>query len=40
MHGGVSFEPYKEQFKKLIPFDDMNYVETYNASEGFLWYTR
>lgn len=35
MHGGVSFEPYREQFKKLIPFDDMNYVETYNASEGF-----
>lgn len=35
MHGGVNFEPYREQFKKLIPFDDMNYVETYNASEGF-----
>lgn len=35
MHGGVSFEPYREQFKKLIPFEDMNYVETYNASEGF-----
>lgn len=35
MHGGVSFEPYREQFQALIPFDDMNYVETYNASEGF-----
>ncbi len=35
MHGGVSFEPYRNEFKKLIPFDDMNYVETYNASEGF-----
>lgn len=35
MHGGVSFDPYRDQFKKLIPFDDMNYVETYNASEGF-----
>ena len=35
MHGGVSFEPYREQFRKIIPFDDMNYVETYNASEGF-----
>ncbi|MFO7830221.1 MAG: GH3 auxin-responsive promoter family protein [Bacteroidales bacterium] len=34
-HGGVSFEPYKEQFKKLIPSDKMNYMETYNASEGF-----
>lgn len=35
MHGGVSFEPYREQFKKLIADDNMNYVETYNASEGF-----
>ncbi|WP_027418871.1 GH3 auxin-responsive promoter family protein [Crocinitomix catalasitica] len=35
MHGGVNFEPYRNQFKRIIPFDDMNYVETYNASEGF-----
>ena len=35
MHGGVSFGPYENQFKKLIPKADMNYVETYNASEGF-----
>ncbi|MFT4599897.1 MAG: hypothetical protein ACI857_000064 [Arenicella sp.] len=35
MHGGVNFDPYREEFRKLIPFDDMNYVETYNASEGF-----
>jgi len=35
MHGGVSFEPYREHFKKLIPDPSMNYVETYNASEGF-----
>ncbi len=35
MHGGVNFDPYREQFKKLIPDDGMNYVETYNASEGF-----
>ena len=34
-HGGVSFEPYREQFKKLIPSEKMNYLETYNASEGF-----
>jgi hypothetical protein len=34
-HGGVNFEPYRKQFKKLIPSDDMNYIETYNASEGF-----
>jgi hypothetical protein len=35
MHGGVSFEPYREQFKMLIPSEKMNYVESYNASEGF-----
>jgi hypothetical protein len=34
-HGAVSFTPYREQFKKLIPNDDMYYLETYNASEGF-----
>ena len=35
MHGGINFEPYKEEFNKLIPFEDMHYVESYNASEGF-----
>jgi len=34
-HGGVSFTPYREQYKKLIPSENMNYLETYNASEGF-----
>lgn len=34
-HGGISFEPYREQYKSLIPSDKMHYVETYNASEGF-----
>lgn len=34
-HGGVSFKPYRDQFSKLIPSLSMNYVETYNASEGF-----
>lgn len=34
-HGGISFEPYREQYKTLIPSDKMHYVETYNASEGF-----
>ena len=34
MHGGVSFHPYKEQFKKLIG-EDIQYLEMYNASEGF-----
>jgi len=33
-HGGISFVPYREQYKKLIPSDKMRYMETYNASEG------
>ena len=35
IHGGVNFSPYKNQFKSLIPSKKMNYLETYNASEGF-----
>lgn len=35
IHGGIAFEPYREQFKKLIPTEKMQYMETYNASEGF-----
>ncbi len=34
-HGGVSFEPYRDQYKKLFPKDTFRYYETYNASEGF-----
>lgn len=34
-HGGVAFAPYREQYKRLIPSDNMHYMETYNASEGF-----
>ena len=34
-HGGVSFEPYKEQYKKILPKSDFKYYEIYNASEGF-----
>lgn len=35
IHGGVSFVPYREQFKQLIGGNGINYMETYNASEGF-----
>lgn len=35
MHGGVSFRPYRDQFKALIPSATMNYLESYNASEGY-----
>ncbi len=34
-HGGVSFTPYRDQFDVLVPGAKMNYLETYNASEGF-----
>lgn len=34
-HGGVAFTPYRQQYKQLIRSDKMNYMETYNASEGF-----
>lgn len=34
MHGGVNFDPYRPQFEELIG-KEINYLETYNASEGF-----
>lgn len=37
VHGGVSFEPYKLGFEKLLA-KPLTYVETYLASEGFLAY--
>ncbi len=35
IHGGVSFTPYRNQFKRMIDNANMQYMETYNASEGF-----
>lgn len=34
-HGGVSFEPYKKGFSKLLA-KPLIYIETYLASEGFI----
>jgi len=34
-HGGVNFEPYRTQYKEVIPSSHMQYLETYSASEGF-----
>ena len=34
-HGGVSFNPYVEQYKAILPSSDFRYYEIYNASEGF-----
>lgn len=33
MHGAVNFEPFRNRFNKMVP--KLNYLETYNASEGF-----
>ena len=37
VHGGVSFEPYKRGFERLIG-KPLTYIETYLASEGFIAY--
>jgi hypothetical protein len=34
-HGGISFTPYRDQFRNFISSKQMQYMETYNASEGF-----
>ena len=34
-HGGVSFTPYKEQFIDLFGNKNVNFMQLYNASEGF-----
>lgn len=34
-HGGVSFNPYIEQYNKILPKESFRYYEIYNASEGF-----
>ena len=34
-HGGVSFVPFKSQFDEVFNLPNLNYMETYSASEGF-----
>lgn len=34
-HGGIAFTPYRELYHSLIRNPRMQYMETYNASEGF-----
>lgn len=34
-HGGVSFDPYKDQYINILPKTSFKYYEIYNASEGF-----
>ena len=35
MHGGINFDPYRGEYSRLIPGSGMNYMENYNASEGY-----
>ena len=35
VHGGMNFNPYRDEYRRIIPSADMKYMETYNASEGF-----
>ncbi|MFT5280941.1 MAG: hypothetical protein ACI9AR_000383 [Flavobacteriaceae bacterium] len=37
IHGGVSFEPYRTVFKKLLP-EQTTYINAYNSSEGYFAY--
>ncbi len=34
-HGGVKFEPYRAEFRRFFPSDEVSYQEVYNASEGY-----
>lgn len=34
-HGGISFEPYRDEYRRLTDPAKMHFVENYNASEGF-----
>jgi hypothetical protein len=34
-HGGVNFNPYRDQFKKIFDKSDLSFLELYNATEGF-----
>ncbi|TXC81767.1 GH3 auxin-responsive promoter family protein [Luteibaculum oceani] len=35
MHGGVNFEPYREQFNDLVQLPNIKFYQSYNASEGY-----
>jgi hypothetical protein len=36
IHGGTNFEPYRSLFRQMIGNDDVRFLETYPASEGFI----
>ena len=34
-HGGIAFDPYREQYEEICDMGKMHFLDTYNASEGF-----
>ena len=34
-HGGIAFEPYRQQYEEICYMGKMHFLDTYNASEGF-----
>jgi len=36
VHGGVNFEPYRKQFEAYFPEPGFQFLQGYNASEGYL----
>ena len=34
-HGGIAFEPYRQQYEEICDMGKMHFLDTYNASEGF-----
>ncbi len=34
-HGGIAFEPYRQQYEAICDMDKMHFLNNYNASEGF-----
>jgi len=35
MHGGVSFKPYRDWYRNMMPANKVTFLESYNASEGY-----
>ena len=36
IHGGTKFDPYRALFRQVIGSEDVHFLETYPASEGFI----
>ena len=34
-HGGIAFEPYRQQYEAICDMSKLHFLDTYNASEGF-----